>query len=150
LLRLPQPENILLDSKGEIKISDFGWSVHAPNSRRKTLCGTLDYLPPEMVLGQQHDAAVDLWCVGVLCYEFLVGQPPFLAEGHMETYKKITKVDLKFPAFVSEEARDLISQLLVRDATKRISLDQVLDHPWIVKNAGKYAGSGTQHQEQQQ
>ena len=49
-------------------------SVHAPNSRRKTLCGTLDYLPPEMVEGAPHDANVDVWSLGVLCYEFLYGQ----------------------------------------------------------------------------
>ena len=48
--------------------------MHAPNSRRKTLCGTLDYLPPEMVEGAPHDASVDVWSLGVLCYEFLYGQ----------------------------------------------------------------------------
>ena len=51
-----KPENLLLDMKGEVKIADFGWSVHAPNSRRKTLCGTLDYLPPEMIEGKDHEA----------------------------------------------------------------------------------------------
>ena len=62
-----KPENLLLGMKGELKIADFGWSVHAPNSRRKTLCGTLDYLPPEMVQGLDHDSAVDVWSLGVLC-----------------------------------------------------------------------------------
>ena len=55
-----KPENLLIGIKGELKIADFGWSVHAPNSRRQTLCGTLDYLPPEMVEGRDHDAAVDV------------------------------------------------------------------------------------------
>ena len=50
-----KPENLLVGIKGELKIADFGWSVHAPNSRRQTLCGTLDYLPPEMVEGRDHD-----------------------------------------------------------------------------------------------
>jgi serine/threonine protein kinase len=54
-----KPENLLLGMKGELKIADFGWSVHAPNSRRKTMCGTLDYLPPEMVEGHFHDMQVD-------------------------------------------------------------------------------------------
>ena len=62
---------------GEIKIADFGWSVHAPSSRRKTLCGTLDYLPPEMVENRSHDEKVDHWTIGILTYEFLVGSPPF-------------------------------------------------------------------------
>lgn len=101
--------------KGELKIADFGWSVHAPNSRRKTLCGTLDYLPPEMVQGLDHDSSVDVWSLGVLCYEFLFGQPPFEAEGHSNTYKRILRVDLRFPADipVSSGARDLIRKVLL-------------------------------------
>ena len=75
---------MLLGYKGEIKIADFGWSVHAPSSRRTTLCGTLDYLPPEMIENKDHDHSVDIWALGVLAYEFLVGSPPFEAEGHSE------------------------------------------------------------------
>ena len=127
-----KPENLLLDMKGEVKIADFGWSVHAPNSRRKTLCGTLDYLPPEMIEGKDHDSAVDVWSLGVLMYEFLVGSPPFEAPGGPnETYKRICAVDLKFPSSVSEGARDLIRQLLVKDPTKRLPLTDVAGHPWI-------------------
>ena len=70
-----KPENLLLGLKGELKIADFGWSVHAPEARRQTLCGTLDYLPPEMVEGKEHGRHVDVWSLGVLCYEFLVGSP---------------------------------------------------------------------------
>ena len=87
-----KPENLLVDGKGEVKIADFGWSVHAPSSKRHTLCGTLDYLPPEMVEGQPHDKKVDVWSLGVLAYEFLVGNPPFEAQGHSETYRRISKV----------------------------------------------------------
>ncbi|KAK2144620.1 hypothetical protein LSH36_743g01027, partial [Paralvinella palmiformis] len=105
-----KPENLLLGLRGELKIADFGWSVHAPSSRRATLCGTLDYLPPEMIEGHLHDEKVDLWSLGILCYEFLVGNPPFEAEGHTETYRRISRVDLKFPENVSEGARDLISK----------------------------------------
>ncbi|XP_069739286.1 aurora kinase C-like [Phaenicophaeus curvirostris] len=87
-----KPENLLLGFKGELKIADFGWSVHAPSLRRRTLCGTLDYLPPEMVEGQPHDEKVDLWCLGVLCFELLAGHPPFESPSHAETYRRITKV----------------------------------------------------------
>lgn len=96
-----KPENLLLDVKGDLKIADFGWSVHAPSSRRATMCGTLDYLPPEMVAGDYHDEKVDLWSLGVLCYEFLCGKPPFETASHQETYQRIINVDLKFPSYVS-------------------------------------------------
>lgn len=129
-----KPENLLLGINGGLKIADFGWSVHAPSSRRATLCGTLDYLPPEMIEGKMHDDKVDLWSLGVLCYEFLVGKPPFEAEGHTETYRRISKVDLKFPSYVSEGARDLISKLLRHDPAKRMPLREVMNHSWIKAN----------------
>lgn len=87
--------------KGDLKIADFGWSVHAPSSRRATMCGTLDYLPPEMVAGEYHDEKVDIWSLGVLCYEFLCGKPPFETASHQETYQRIVNVDLKFPPHVT-------------------------------------------------
>lgn len=64
--------------------------IHPP--RRKTMCGTLDYLPPEMIEGRTHNEKVDLWCIGVLCYELLVGNPPFESASHNETYRRIVKV----------------------------------------------------------
>ncbi|CAG5135920.1 unnamed protein product [Candidula unifasciata] len=128
-----KPENLLLGLKGDLKIADFGWSVHAPSSRRQTMCGTLDYLPPEMIEGKPHNECVDLWSLGVLCYEFLVGNPPFEAEGHTDTYRRICKVDLRFPEYVSEGARDLISKLLRHDPRARLPLESVLKHPWILK-----------------
>ena len=132
-----KPENLLVGIKGELKIADFGWSVHAPNSRRQTLCGTLDYLPPEMVEGRDHDHNVDLWSLGVLCYEFLFGGPPFEAAGHSETYKRILKVDLNFPGApaVSEDSKALIRALLQKDPKARLPLERVLEHPWIVSFA---------------
>lgn len=132
-----KPENLLVGAKGELKIADFGWSVHAPNNRRQTLCGTLDYLPPEMVEGKEHNAGVDIWSLGVLCYEFLFGRAPFEAEGHTETYKRIVRVDLHFPKIpvVSDAAKDFISKLLVKDSTKRMKLSEVFTHPWIKENA---------------
>ena len=71
-----KPENLLLGLQGEPKIADFGWSVHAPSLRRKTMCGTLDYMPPEMIEGRMHNEKVDLWCIRVLCYKLLVGNAP--------------------------------------------------------------------------
>ncbi|KAJ8932595.1 hypothetical protein NQ318_023377, partial [Aromia moschata] len=132
-----KPENLLLGAKGEIKIADFGWSVHAPSSRRTTLCGTLDYLPPEMVCGKTHNEKVDLWSLGVLCYEFLTGKPPFESSSYDETYKRISKAQFSFPSHVSEEAKDLIKRLLVVNPDNRLELNQVLKHPWILKYSDK-------------
>jgi aurora kinase len=126
-----KPENLLIGQKGEIKIADFGWSVHAPSSRRTTLCGTLDYLPPEMVEAREHDSTADIWSLGVLLYEFLVGSPPFEAQGYRATYRRISNVDLRFPPIVSAGARDLISRLLVKDQSKRMRLADLPKHPWI-------------------
>lgn len=126
-----KPENLLVGYKGELKIADFGWSVHAPSSRRRTLCGTLDYLPPEMVEGKDHNYQVDVWALGVLAYELLVGQPPFDAPGNTQTYRRIVKVDLRFPAHVSDAARDFVQRLLKKDPSQRLSLSSVPRHPWI-------------------
>jgi aurora kinase, other len=129
-----KPENLLIGQRGDIKIADFGWSVHAPTSRRTTLCGTLDYLPPEMVEGREHDATADVWSLGVLMYEFLVGSPPFEAEGYRATYRRISSVDLRFPNIVSPGARDLISRFLVKEQSKRIQLSEVPKHPWVIQH----------------
>ncbi|KXZ50571.1 hypothetical protein GPECTOR_16g746 [Gonium pectorale] len=132
-----KPENLLVGLNGELKISDFGWSVHAPSNRRKTLCGTLDYLPPEMVEGKEHTTAVDNWSLGVLTYEFLFGGPPFEAPGHQDTYRRIVRVDLKFPerSDVSPEAKTFIRKLLTKEAQQRLPLTQVENDPWIRANA---------------
>lgn len=131
-----KPENILVGIHGEIKISDFGWSVHAPNSRRRTMCGTLDYLPPEMLKpGNQdnwYDEKVDLWSLGVLMYEFLVGEAPF-EDTPVMTQRRIARCEMTVPPFVSPEAKDLIKKLLVLDPEKRICLADVQKHPWIIK-----------------
>ncbi|EFJ47736.1 serine/threonine protein kinase [Volvox carteri f. nagariensis] len=132
-----KPENLLLGLGGELKISDFGWSVHAPSNRRRTLCGTLDYLPPEMVEGKVHTTAVDNWSLGVLTYEFLFGGPPFEAPGHQDTYKRIVGVDLRFPDTpdVSDEAKAFIRKLLIKDASQRLPLTEVENDPWIRAHA---------------
>ncbi|BDD60545.1 hypothetical protein MAP00_005668 [Monascus purpureus] len=135
-----KPENILVGIHGEIKISDFGWSVHAPNNRRQTMCGTLDYLPPEMLkTGSQdnyYNEKVDLWSLGVLMYEFLVGEAPF-EDTPVMTQRRITRADMTIPSFVSPEAKDLIKRLLVLDPEKRIPLDDIQRHPWILKHCMK-------------
>lgn len=129
-----KPENLLLGTQGELKIADFGWSVHSASSTRKTLCGTLDYLPPEMVKGTEHGPSVDIWSLGVLCYELLVGHPPFEAPSYDETYARILKAKYSFPEFVSSEARDLVGELIRVEPCARLPLKKILTHPWIMQH----------------
>ncbi|CAK5059378.1 unnamed protein product [Meloidogyne enterolobii] len=131
-----KPENILLCDDEQIRIADFGWAVHAMN-RRKTMCGTLDYLPPEMIFKMHHDEKVDYWSVGVLCYEFLTGKPPFETDDQKHTYKRITNVEYVFPRHVSKGAMDLISRLLRKDPNQRMTFEQLLKHPWILEYCGR-------------
>ncbi|XP_026202344.1 aurora kinase A isoform X2 [Anabas testudineus] len=134
-----KPENLLLGANGELKIADFGWSVHTPSSRRSTLCGTLDYLPPEMIEGKTHDEKVDLWSLGVLCYEFLVGKPPFEAKSHEETYRRISRVEYTYPtqANIGTGAKDLVARLLKHNPMHRLPIEGVLSHPWVVEYSTK-------------
>ncbi|XP_027336874.1 serine/threonine-protein kinase Aurora-3-like isoform X2 [Abrus precatorius] len=121
---------------GRLKIADFGWSVQS-RSKRHTMCGTLDYLAPEMIEDKGHNYTVDNWTLGILCYEFLYGAPPFEAESQADTFRRIIKVDLSFPTtpYVSSDAKNLISRLLVKDSSHRLSLQKITEHPWIIKNA---------------
>lgn len=83
------------------------------------MCGTLDYLPPEMVEGRSHSSHVDLWSLGVLCYEFLVGHPPFESKDEEaedkndreSTFRRIAKVELTIPDHLSDDAKDLIRKV---------------------------------------
>ncbi|KAI6218583.1 Aurora kinase [Aphelenchoides besseyi] len=127
-----KPENILIDMNGDLKIADFGWSVHSA-SNRKTLCGTMDYLPPEMVTNKPHGVQVDYWTVGVLCYELLCGKPPFECNNNKDTYKRIAKAEFTVPEHISDDACDLIERLLVVNPTDRLNLKDVMQHKWIKK-----------------
>lgn len=87
--------------------------------RRETMCGTLDYLPPEMITRSKYDETVDYWSVGVLCYEFLVGKPPFETKAKDETYKRIRNVNYVFPSYVTAGPRDLIGKVSNAQRTKK-------------------------------
>ncbi|KAI8074403.1 Anthranilamide 10 bound To Auroraa [Gongronella butleri] len=131
-----KPENLMIGLDGDLKIGDFGWSVKTDSfdTRRSTFCGTLDYLPPEMVEGRNHDSKADVWALGVLVYEMLCGKPPFEdADEHHEIYRRILEADIKYPDFISKDARDLINKLLQRRAIDRMPLRDVLRHPFITK-----------------
>lgn len=106
-----KPENIMLTSDDNVKLADFGWSAHTISNKRKTMCGTLDYLPPEMVEGLCYNNSVDQWCLGVLCYEFLVGKPPFDSINTELTYENIKRLNVNYPKYLAHKAKHLISQV---------------------------------------
>lgn len=90
-----------------------------------------------VILGHPHTKHVDLWSLGVLCYELLVGEPPFQTESYDETYRKISRVQYKIPDFISKAAEHLISKLLVLQPERRMPLANVKEHPWILANVTK-------------
>lgn len=130
-----KPENLLIDSQGRIKLADFGWSAHTkPGRKRRTMCGTTEYIPPELVKREPHDLNVDVWALGVLTYEFLYGKAPFTGKTRKDVFQKVESVDFTFPDSFSREAKSFISQLLQRDPEKRLKLADVPKHPFITKH----------------
>uniref|UniRef100_A0A6U1X1I1 Aurora kinase n=1 Tax=Vannella robusta TaxID=1487602 RepID=A0A6U1X1I1_9EUKA len=129
-----KPENILIGYNGEMKLSDFGWSVHA-TSRRSTMCGTPDYIPPEMWTGNDHDFTVDAWALGILLYEFLTGRTPFYGESKDETQRKVKRCEIRWPrdVRVGSEAKDLVARLVVYNPVDRMKVIDIADHPFITK-----------------
>lgn len=126
-----KPENILLDHNNNLKLADFGWSVHDPHDSRVTLCGTPEYFPPEIVKNHTYSSDADLWCLGIFCFELLVGRTPFAAESNQQIYANITKAAFEIPSDVPPDAAELIRALVQKDASERMSLSKVLRHPFL-------------------
>lgn len=129
-----KPENILIGSHGELKLADFGWSVHG-SSKRQTTCGTPDYLPPEILTSKEYGPACDMWSVGVLNYELLVGVPPFEEEDMNRTYARIKEGRYKFPENLTQLVRDCIKKMLVVNPERRAKPEQIQKHVWILTHA---------------
>jgi len=133
-----KPHNILITrGLSSLKLGDFGWAVHTrPDERRWTLCGTLDYMAPEMVLNatRGHSFGVDVWGLGVLAYELATGQAPFWARSHDATCRLILNASPKFTGdaeALSLHARDFIECCLRRDSADRMSVEDAGQHLWF-------------------
>jgi serine/threonine protein kinase len=114
-----KPENILINKNGYLKLTDFGFAKVINNNKTYTLCGTPEYLAPEIILNKGHGKPVDWWTMGILLYEMLVGIDPFSDDDPMMIYQKIIKGKIRFPNTIDKNAKSLIKHLLIADTTKR-------------------------------
>jgi len=114
-----KPENLLFDPDGYIKMIDFGFAKIVTN-RTFTLCGTNEYLAPEIIQHKGHSHPVDWWAFGILIFEMMTGQPPFVAEDPMEIYKKIINAKHRLPWFFPKKCRNIIGDLLTKNPIKRL------------------------------
>ncbi|RMC06536.1 hypothetical protein DUI87_15973 [Hirundo rustica rustica] len=130
-----KPENILLDKEGHIKLTDFGFAKKLVD-RTWTLCGTPEYLAPEVIQSKGHGRAVDWWALGILIFEMLSGFPPFFDDNPFGIYQKILAGKIDFPRHLDLYVKDLIKKLLVVDRTRRLGnmkngADDVKRHRWF-------------------
>lgn len=136
-----KPENILLDVEDHIKVADFGWANLVEADKRETFCGTLDYLPPEMILGQGHDESADMWNMGVLLYEMCTGKSPFGAQSKETTCRLILAVDLRFEPDHDADSRDLIQRLLRKKPAERLVVRDAMCHKFITQFCDRFGAA---------
>lgn len=131
-----KPENLLLDESRNLKISDFGLSAVSDCKRQDgllhTSCGTPAYVAPEVITRKGYDGAkADIWACGVILYVLLAGYLPFQEKNLMDMYKKICKAELKWPSWFSSDVRKLLRRILNPKPSKRISIAEIIQHPWF-------------------
>jgi protein kinase A len=132
-----KPENILIDRNGYIKITDFGF-CKLIKDRTYTLCGTPEYLAPEIINNKGYGRSVDWWSLGVLLYEFIAGYSPFGTshDDHLKMMERICARKYKCPSYFSKEVKDLISNLIQSDLSRRFGnlkngVNDIKNHAWF-------------------
>lgn len=130
-----KPENLLISADGYLKLTDFGFAK-VVEGRTYTLCGTPEYLAPEILLNKGHGKAVDWWTLGILIYEMNAGIDPFTDDDPMIIYQKILKGKVKFPRNFDKNAKSLVKHLLVADLSKRYGnlkngANDIKNHRWF-------------------
>lgn len=140
-----KPENLLLDDHGNIKVADFGMaSLQLENSLLETSCGSPHYASPEVVRGQKYDGRrADVWSCGVILYALLVGALPFDDENLRHLLEKVKRGVFHIPHFVPAECQTLLRAMIEVDPEKRITLTEVLRHPWVMGGSGFTSSSAS-------
>ena len=129
-----KPENVLLGSGMQAKLTDFGWSNYMQGEyKRTTVCGTPIYLAPEMISNSGHDEKVDIWCIGVLLFELMTGVQPWKGTDVNTVKMNISRLNINWPKNMDKKARDLISKILKYYPYERISLENMLVHPFFTQ-----------------
>ncbi|ONK70530.1 uncharacterized protein A4U43_C05F34670 [Asparagus officinalis] len=128
-----QPENLLLDNKGNLKISDFGLSVlKKPGDLLSTACGSPSYVAPEVIVHKQYEGmAADIWSCGVILYELLAGHLPFEDRSLMNLYRKISRAEYACPDWFSSSQKSLISKILEPHPLRRATISDILEDEWF-------------------
>ena len=128
-----KPENVLIDEDGHIKLTDFGLAKDiSEDSKASTLCGTLEYLAPEVVKEEKpYGVEVDWWGLGILTYEMLFGDPPFCDENKTKLFKKICEEEPIFPDNTDQATISFIKGLLNKNSEERLKYQQIISHPFF-------------------
>ncbi|CAK70776.1 unnamed protein product (macronuclear) [Paramecium tetraurelia] len=126
-----KPENLLLDSNNDIKLCDFGWCAENIHLKRKTFCGTYEYMAPEIVSDLPYDYKIDIWSVGVLLYELLHGYAPFKGKEYKEIAANIKTGLIRYSSSINADAQELIKNILQKEPSQRLSFKDIYQSPFV-------------------